>query len=70
MVAQAVYVFIAERKHIPPIRWYKKVFYSLTFPIFDIIGRISLIVALFRKVEWKPIPHDKAVAINEMCVKK
>ena len=45
-------------------------FYSLTFPIFDIIGRISLIVALFRKVEWNPIPHDKAVAINEMCVKK
>ena len=70
MVAQAVYVFIAERRHIPPIRWYKKVFYSLTFPIFDIIGRISLIVALFRKVEWKPIPHDKAVAINELSVKK
>ena len=70
MVAQAVYVFIAERRHIPPIRWYKKVFYSLTFPIFDIIGRISLVVALFRKVEWKPIPHDKAVAINELSVKK
>lgn len=69
-IAQAIYVFIADRDHIPMIKWYKKVWFCLTYPIFDIIGRISLLVALVSKVEWKPIPHEKAMGIHEMSMKK
>lgn len=65
-VAAAAYVFRAERRRIPAIPWYKKLFYCLTFPAFDIIGRISMLIALFTKVEWKPIPHHYAASIDEM----
>ena len=65
-VAEAAYVFIAEHKRIPHIPWYKIVFYCLTWPSFDLIGGISLVIALFKKVEWKPIPHKCGVNINEI----
>lgn len=62
----AAYIFIAEYKRIMPIKWYKKLWYCLTFPIFDLIGKLSLIIALFRKVEWKPIPHHASVKISQI----
>lgn len=62
----ATYIFIVERKRILPIKWYKKVWYCITFPIFDIIGKFSMLAALFVKVEWKPIPHNAAVSISEI----
>lgn len=62
----AMYIFIVERKRILPIKWYKKVWYCITFPIFDIIGKFSMLAALFVKVEWKPIPHNAAVSISEI----
>ena len=62
----AAYIFIAEYKRIMPIKWYKKLWYCLTFPIFDLIGKISLIIALFTKVEWKPIPHHASVKISQI----
>ncbi len=62
----AVYVFIAERRRIPPMPFWKKAWFSLTFPIFDIIGRASTFLALFRRVDWKPIPHDSAVTIDDL----
>ena len=65
-VLEAAYVFIAEHKRIPHIPWYKIVFYCFTWPSFDIIGGISLIIAIFTKVEWKPIPHKYGVNINEI----
>ncbi len=46
--------------------WWKKVWFSLTFPIFDLIGRASTFLALFRRVDWKPIPHDSAVTIDDL----
>lgn len=65
-IAAAAYVFLSERRRIPAMAWYKKVFYTLTFPIFDIIGRISMVIALFMKVEWKPIPHRYDATIDDM----
>ncbi len=62
----AGYVFFMERKRIAPIKWYKKVWFCLTFPIFDQIGKISMIIALFSKVEWKPIPHNVSLSIEEL----
>ncbi len=62
----AAYIFIAEYKRIMPIKWYRKVWYCITFPIFDLIGKLSLIIALFKKVEWKPIPHHASVKISQI----
>lgn len=62
----AAYVFIAENSRIKPIKWYKKVWFCFTFPLFDLIGKLSLVIALFTKVEWKPIPHNAAVSISEL----
>ena len=62
----AAYVFIAEYKRIVPIRWYRKLWYIFTFPIFDLIGQLSMIIALFSHVEWKPIPHNADVKLDEL----
>ena len=65
-VALGIYVFIAERKRIKPMKWYKKIWFCITFPLFDLIGKLSFAIALFSKVEWKPIPHNAAVSIDEL----
>ncbi|MBE6713420.1 MAG: glycosyltransferase [Ruminococcaceae bacterium] len=65
-IVLAIYIFIIERKRIMPIKWYKKIWFCITFPIFDLIGKLSLVIALFTKVEWKPIPHHAAVNISEI----
>ncbi len=62
----AAYIFVVEHRRIMPIKWYKKVWYCITFPIFDLIGKLSMVIALFTKVEWKPIPHKAAVKITEI----
>lgn len=65
-ILNAAYVFIIEHKRIMKIKWYKKVWFCLTFPIFDLIGKISMYIALFRKVEWKPTPHHAGISISEL----
>lgn len=39
---------------------YKKILYTFTFPIFMMTYIPITIVAVFKKVEWKPIVHSKA----------
>jgi len=65
-VWMAIYVFFIERKRIIKMPFYKKVLYSLTWPTFDIIGRYTQYVALFKKIEWKPIPHESKVTIEDL----
>ena len=65
----ALYVYIIEHKRIQKIGFFKTLWFAATFPIFDIIGKISLIVAMFMKVEWKPIPHDSNVKITDLTDK-
>lgn len=65
-ILQAAYVFIMEHKRIQKIAWYKKLWYCFTFPIFDLIGSIATWIALFTKVEWKPIPHNSNININDI----
>ncbi len=65
-IITAAYIFIIERKRIKKIKLYKKIWFSLTFPIFDLIGKISMLIAIFKKVEWKAIPHNVAVSISEL----
>lgn len=62
----AAYLFIAERARIAPVKWYKKIWFCVTFPLFDLLGSISFVIALFTRVEWKPIRHQKAVGIDEI----
>ncbi len=62
----AACVFVTEHKRIIKMPLYKKVFYCITWPIFDIIGRWTTYFALFMKVEWKPIPHTSTVTIGEI----
>ncbi|MBE6787060.1 MAG: glycosyltransferase [Ruminococcaceae bacterium] len=62
----AIYLFIVEHKRIVKIPWYKKILYTLTWPIFDIIGRYTTYVALFVKVTWKPIPHESKITIDDI----
>ncbi|MBQ8204172.1 MAG: glycosyltransferase family 2 protein [Clostridia bacterium] len=65
-VLTAAYIFIVENRRIIKIKWYKKLWFALTFPLFDIIGKISLVAAIFAKVEWKAIPHTNSTSIEEM----
>lgn len=62
----AIYVFFIERKRIIKMPWYKKLLYIFTWPTFDIIGRYTQYVALFKKIEWKPIPHESKVTIEDL----
>lgn len=68
-IITAVYIFIIEHRRIAPIKWYKKLWFCLTFPLFDLIGKLSMLIALFKKVEWKPIPHNAAISISELSGK-
>jgi len=62
----AIYVFVIERKNIKKIPFRKKVLYTFTWPIFDIIGRYTTYAALFMNVTWKPIPHDSKITIEDI----
>ena len=65
-ILTAIYVFIIERKRLPSIKWYKKIWFCFTFPMFDVIGKLSMCIALFTKVEWKPIPHESRLKISDI----
>ena len=62
----AVYIFFMERKRIKPMKLKKMALYCLTWPVFDLVGRYAMYIALFMKVEWKPIPHKSKVTIEDI----
>ena len=62
----AVYLFIIEHRRIPKFSIWQKVLYVFTWPTFDIIQRYTQYVALFKKVEWKPIPHNSKITIEDI----
>ena len=66
-ICYAIYVWITERKRIKKVNFFKMLFYCCTYPTFDIIGIWSLYIAMFKKVEWKPIPHKSSVDIDELA---
>ena len=45
----------------------KRVLYLFTFPMFMMTYVPIAIVALFRKIEWKPINHSVSKTVNEIC---
>lgn len=65
----AIYALIAEHRKVPRIVWYRKIWYIVMFPFFDIIGRIAILIALVRRVEWKPIPHEENIRLADIPLK-
>ena len=65
-----LYVFIIENKRIKKIPLLKKIWFIIMWPWFDIIGRYTTYLAIFKKVEWKPIPHDSKITIDDLNTKK
>jgi hypothetical protein len=55
-----------ERKRIKKMPVIKIFLYSLLWPIFDIVGRYTTYIALFKKIEWKPVPHESKVTIDDI----
>lgn len=54
------------RKRIGKLPFWKTAFHLLMFQLFYEIGRWCSYIALFKKVEWKPIPHDTVMDINAL----
>lgn len=64
------YVLFIERKRIKKIPLKKLFLYSLTWPIFDIVGRYTTYIALFKNVSWKPVPHNSKITIDDIVNNK
>ena len=64
--SMAAALFILERKRIKKMSIWKKAFYCITWPTFDIIGRYTQYFAVFINVTWKPIPHQSKVTIDDI----
>ena len=65
-IVEPWYILFLERKRIKKMPIYKIFFNSLLFPIFDIVGRYTTYIALFKKIEWKPVPHESKVTIDDI----
>jgi len=61
-----IYVLVSERKRMIKTKMWKKIFYLIMWPLFDIIGSMSVLIAMFSHVEWKKIPHESDVNIDDI----
>jgi len=59
-------VLALENRRVPRCKPLRTLWYCVTFSLFDKIGMIATLIALFKKVEWKPIPHTDSKSIAEM----
>ncbi len=66
VIPMGILLFITERKRLTPIKLIKKVWYCLTFPLFGMIGDLTMWIAAFTKVTWKPIPHKVSTKIEDI----
>ncbi len=64
----ALLTLITEWKRIH-CKGYKKIMYLFSFPIFLITYMPIALVALFKKVEWKPIVHTRSVTVDDIVNK-
>lgn len=66
VIPMGLALFFTEHRRLPKIPLYKMLWYSLTFPFFSIIGDLTLLVCVFQKVTWEPIPHKASIRIGEI----
>ena len=64
------YIFFLERKRVKKMPISKIFIYSLVWPIFDIVGRYTTYIALFKKVGWTPVPHNSKITIDDINSEK
>ncbi len=64
------YILFLERKRIKKMPIHKIFLNSLLWPIFDIVGRYTTYIALFKKVSWKPVPHNSKITIDDINKQK
>ena len=53
-----------KKIHCTPI---KKILYTFTFPLFMLTYIPISVIALFKKVEWKPISHSISKTLSDFC---
>ena len=63
---EPIIVYILERKRLKKIPLKKHILFILGYPIFDIVGRWTTYIALFKKIEWKPVPHQSKITIEDI----
>lgn len=66
VIPMGLLLFFTERKRLKSIGLGKILWYSIAFSSFGIIGDITMWIAAFTKVTWKPIPHKTATKIEEL----
>lgn len=65
-VGLVLLVLICYRKQLGKMPVWKTIWHTLLFFLFDIIGNFTYYIALFTKVEWKPIPHDTVMEMDKL----
>ncbi len=65
MALGCAFVSLRERRHIR-CSTPKLILYTLLYPFFDLTGIPIALAALFMRVKWKPIRHDRAIAISQL----
>ena len=65
-IAYAIYTLIYYRKRIKGFKFWNCVLGVMLYGTFELIGRFTMYVALFKKVDWKPIPHDQLMDVNHL----
>jgi len=63
---ESLFVYAYYHKYLPKLTFGRLLFYTVMFPFFDLIGKFTYYVALFKKVEWHPCPHDYAMKIDNL----
>lgn len=58
---QSAVVFVSARDKMPKMSFGKKLLITLCYPFFTFVALPLAVVALFVKVDWKPIPHKEAL---------
>ena len=62
----AIFVNAYYHKYLPKVGAWKSIICVLLFPLFDEIGKWCMYIALFKRVEWKPIKHDYVVEVDDL----
>ncbi len=60
------FVHAFYHKEIEKINPFKLIYYILMFPLIDKINQYCAYIALFKHVDWKPVPHNYTVDLNAM----
>ena len=63
---QVLFTYIYYNRQLPRMNVFVLFYYILMFPFFEVIGAVSMCIAAFKKVEWKPIPHNYTVDVDEI----